>query len=223
MKLSNKLQLLRQQHGLSQEELAARLHMARQTISKWESGQVIPELPSLIALCDLYRLSLDRLVREDACTSSFSAQESPSEDIFMAFLLRAKRATYAGHGAEAAPCRPASHDFLYEEGDWRYQDSYLGSSSFVGEEAVWHAGAPKWSMNYAGRVLDDPFSGDFLKEALQHGTHSLPYRGPQLYHSGDWTYHCSANDDPSWFSGTEEIFYLDQLVYECRFHGSRLT
>ena len=44
MKLEDKLQLLRKKHGYSQEQLADKLGIARQTISKWENGQAIPEL-----------------------------------------------------------------------------------------------------------------------------------------------------------------------------------
>lgn len=221
MKLSDNLQLLRQQHGLSQEALADQLHVARQTISKWETGQVVPELSSLVILCDLYRISLDRLVRGDDCAPC-SMQANTSADEQIDFLLRAKRATYAGHGSEASPCRPSSHDYLFEELPWRYHDSYLGSSHFAGEEALWHNDTPVWSMNYVGRVLAEPFSGDFLKEALLRGTPQQPYRGPQLYQHGDWTYHCHTEGSFDWFSGHEEIFFGDVLVYECCFHGGKL-
>lgn len=220
MKLSDKLPLLRQQHGLSQEDLAQRLNVARQTISKWETGQALPELPSLLALCDLYHLSLDRLVRDDDCAEPLVPVTQ--QEGLVPFLLRAKRATYAGHGAECDPSRPTSHDFRYAEADWLYLDSYLGSSHFLGEEAVWFNGHPLWSMNYAGRVLAEPFSGDFLKEALLRCNEAMPYRGPQLFSQGEWTYHCHADGDISWFAGHEEIYHLDHLVYECRFHGGKL-
>ena len=48
MKLEEKLQLLRKQNGYSQEELAERIGIARQTISKWENGQAVPEINGLI-------------------------------------------------------------------------------------------------------------------------------------------------------------------------------
>lgn len=48
MILSEKLSLLRKQNGLSQEELADKLNIARQTVSKWENGLAIPELDALI-------------------------------------------------------------------------------------------------------------------------------------------------------------------------------
>jgi len=54
MKIDEKLQLLRKKNGYTQEELAERLGIARQTISKWENGQAVPELSGLIALSELY-------------------------------------------------------------------------------------------------------------------------------------------------------------------------
>ena len=221
MNLSEKLQLLRQQHGYSQEELAHRLRAARQTISKWETGQVVPELNRLVDLCDLYCVSLDRLVRGDDCTPPMAGNPLPQDEL-TGFLLRAKRATYAAHAPESGSSRPTSHDFLYEEGSWRYLDSYFGSSHFSGQETVWHREQPVWSMNYAGRVIAEPFSGDFLKEALLHGTPAEPYRGPGLYRHGDWTYTSRSQGAPEWFQGSECIYYQNNLVYELSFHGTAL-
>lgn len=135
------------------------------------------------------------------------------------FLIRAKRATYAGKGAETAPSRPSSHDLIYREGDLMYYDTYLGGERFAGEEALWIAGEPYWSMNYCGRVTGSPFSGDFLKEALLRVPHDAPYRGPARYERGDWTYLCETEGGFDWFRGTEEILYRGASVYTCRFHG----
>ena len=75
-----------------------------------------------------------------------------------AFLIRAKRATYAGKGAETSPSRTGSHDLVWQEGDLTYYDTYLGGREFAGEEALWKDGVPFWSMNYIGRVTGEPFS-----------------------------------------------------------------
>lgn len=139
------------------------------------------------------------------------------------FLLRAKRATYAGSGVEAPSSRPASHDLHYAEGELAYVDSYIGGTRFAGEEAVWRKGAPVWSMNYAGRVTDAAFSSSFLKAALQHVTAELPYRGPDTYIAGDYAYHCHVDGDFTWFQGSESITCQGRLVYECRFHGGSIA
>ena len=66
MEFHNKLYTLRKQKGLSQEELANRLNVSRQTISKWEVGDSTPEMEKLIAISDLFGISLDELVMDKA-------------------------------------------------------------------------------------------------------------------------------------------------------------
>lgn len=223
MTFPEKMQQLRKEKGVSQETLAEHLGVARQTVSKWENGQALPEIDTLIRLSDLYGVSLDQMVRgEDGCAVSVRREIPGDYDCLVAFLLRAKRSTYAAKGKEAQPSRPASHDFDYREGSWQYIDTYLGGERFAGEEAVWRDGAPVWSINYMGRVLDGGFSGDFLKEALMHGTANMPYRGPALYAKGVYTYHCRVDGDMDWFAGQEEILLSGHRVYECRFHGGTI-
>ena len=62
MGFHNKLYNLRKQKGLSQEELANRLNVSRQTVSKWEVGDSTPDMEKLIAISDLFKISLDELV-----------------------------------------------------------------------------------------------------------------------------------------------------------------
>ncbi len=136
------------------------------------------------------------------------------------FLIRAKKATYAGKGAETTSCRPASHDLEHIEGDLMYLDSFLGGGKFVGEEAVWIKGVPFWSMNYAGQVFGNDFSGDFLKEALLRVPEEKPFRGPDFYTDGKYTYICEVNGDFEWFQGYEAIYLGGEKIYDCYFHGS---
>lgn len=141
---------------------------------------------------------------------------------FISFLIRAKIKTYAGKGAESTSSRPCSHDLQYSEGEYLYIDSYLGGKCFAGEEAVWHNGIPVWSMNYAGKVTDESFSGDFLKEALKRVPSEKPYRGPEHYEEGPWSYRCRSEGTPEWFQGYESICFRGKLIYECFFHGSAI-
>ena len=62
MEFNNKLYELRKQKGFSQEELANRLNVSRQTVSKWEVGDSTPDMEKLIAMSDLFGISLDELV-----------------------------------------------------------------------------------------------------------------------------------------------------------------
>lgn len=74
-------------------------------------------------------------------------------------------------------------------------------------------------MNYTGRVIGDNFHSDFLKEALLHVSEDMPYRGPAIYTKGDYHYHCKIEGEFIWYQGYEEIFYVDEKIYECYFHG----
>lgn len=61
MTLGENLQKLRREAGLSQEEVAGRLFVSRQSVSKWENGQAEPGVENLKALADLYGVTLDQL------------------------------------------------------------------------------------------------------------------------------------------------------------------
>ena len=62
MAFSNNLQHLRKEANLSQEKLAEQLHITRQAVSKWESGQAVPDADTCIRLCDVLGVSPNRLL-----------------------------------------------------------------------------------------------------------------------------------------------------------------
>ncbi len=62
--LSEKIQTCRKQAGLSQEQLAERLGVSRQAVSKWETGEATPELSKLAALCSVLNVSADWLLND---------------------------------------------------------------------------------------------------------------------------------------------------------------
>ena len=64
IQFSRKLADLRRREGLSQEQLADRLGVTRQSVSKWESGAAMPELAKLVALSELFHTSVDYLVKD---------------------------------------------------------------------------------------------------------------------------------------------------------------
>ena len=64
MTFSEKLMDLRRKSGLSQEQLADRLGVTRQSVSKWESGTAMPELVKLNSLSDIFGVSVDYLVKD---------------------------------------------------------------------------------------------------------------------------------------------------------------
>lgn len=63
MNLSNKILKLRKQNNLSQEQLAEILGISRQSISKWESGQSIPELDKIVQISEIFGVSTDYLLK----------------------------------------------------------------------------------------------------------------------------------------------------------------
>ena len=222
MVFSEKLQILRKNKGLTQEELAEKLGVSRQAVAKWESSLVYPDIYNLIQISNLMNVSVDYLVKDQNCAVNISREEQTDIDALIEFRLKANVNTYAGFMNEVDATRPASHDFRYEDGDYMYHDTYLGGEEFAGEEAVWRKGVAVWAMNYIGRVLDDRFSGDFLKEALRAADKKMPYRGPEIYQSGEYTYRCKVTGDFTWFQGYEEIYLNDVKVYECVFHGGKV-
>lgn len=62
--LSDKIRELRRRSGLSQEELAERIDVSRQAVSKWELGAAVPTADKLVELADFFGVSLDYLMRE---------------------------------------------------------------------------------------------------------------------------------------------------------------
>jgi len=66
MSFGQNLQFIRKMHeGMTQEELAEKMDVSRQTISKWEMGGAFPEIAKAIVLCKLFHCSLDELLQED--------------------------------------------------------------------------------------------------------------------------------------------------------------
>lgn len=65
MSLSETLQRLRKERGLSQEDVAEKLYVSRQSVSKWENGAAEPGVDNLKALAKLYGVTLDELVGND--------------------------------------------------------------------------------------------------------------------------------------------------------------
>ena len=65
MKLSEKILDLRKQHGMSQEDLAERLGISRQAISRWESGTVLPDSANVLQLSKLFGVTTDYLLDDD--------------------------------------------------------------------------------------------------------------------------------------------------------------
>lgn len=64
MEIGNKLNQLRKLSGMTQEQLAEKLNVSRQTISKWETDSTSPDLESIVRVCKIFHVSLDDLLME---------------------------------------------------------------------------------------------------------------------------------------------------------------
>jgi Predicted transcriptional regulators len=80
MELSTKIQKARKQHNLSQEQLAEMLAVSRQAISKWESGQSVPELENIVQLSKVFGVTTDYLLKEEGSVPVLS-QVQPAQAI----------------------------------------------------------------------------------------------------------------------------------------------
>lgn len=80
MPFSNNLALYRKRAGMSQEDLAEQLHVSRQTISKWETGQSAPDPDTVLQVADLLQIPVEHLLRGKSETPPPTPQaaESPA-------------------------------------------------------------------------------------------------------------------------------------------------
>lgn len=65
MRLSEKIMSLRKKSGWSQEELAERLNVSRQSVSKWELGECSPDIEKILRMSELWNVSTDYLLKEE--------------------------------------------------------------------------------------------------------------------------------------------------------------
>ncbi len=84
MNIADRIQHLRKVKGISQEELANQIGVSRQSVSKWESEQTLPDIEKIILLSDFFEVTTDYLLKgiEPAPHESISVHEKPNGVIF---------------------------------------------------------------------------------------------------------------------------------------------
>ena len=80
MMMADKIILERKKNGWSQEELADRLHVSRQSVSKWEGAQSVPDLNKVIAMAELFGVSTDYLLKDEIEDLPAPVEDSVSVD-----------------------------------------------------------------------------------------------------------------------------------------------
>ena len=137
MKLGEKIYKLRNQHKMSQEDLAQRLNVSRQSISKWENNTSVPELEKLIQLSEVFQITLDELVKGESILSE-TVQNMPgtegTEDVTVE-----KKAEKTEEKAEAVEVQdtkaqeieemPRMQSYTQKEYETQFQRSMNGSMS----------------------------------------------------------------------------------------------
>jgi len=161
------------------------------------------------------------------------AEEKINLEELAGFLVKAKKATYAGDGAEVESQRPGFKELEYKEGDWEYRDSYVGFFLAPGQEVVRFQGKPVWIMSYSGGMRENHQENEkfahnvfaFLKKALSNVPKNKPFRGPQnfdegeLFKKGDFRYFNFIEGNIENFSGLETITYKGEEVFRQKYIG----
>lgn len=136
------------------------------------------------------------------------------------FLVKAKLNTYAAG-------QDSNREFIYEDGDLRYQDKYFGYNPFAGQEIVYKKDNPFWVMNYYGVIfgseIDSKLVYKFLRLALRQVDSQKPFRGPREFSNEDYSYSNQSDGTIHAFRGTESIFYKGQEVYTLIYHGGAVV
>ena len=79
--IAKKISALRKDKGLSQEELAEALFVSRQTVSKWERGQSLPDADNITSMCAFFGVSADELLGCSTTTSQPSEAVQPQDTL----------------------------------------------------------------------------------------------------------------------------------------------
>lgn len=80
IEIANRLIKLRKENGYSQEELADKLGISRQAVSKWERAEASPDTDNLILLARLYNMSLDDLLKTDESSEDIKKEHKKGKD-----------------------------------------------------------------------------------------------------------------------------------------------
>ena len=93
MKFGDKLIALRKKKGLSQEELAEKLGVSRQSVSKWESNNTYPETDKIVQICNIFECTMDDLINDNITDIESIERKSKNNinvmvDSFLDFILK---------------------------------------------------------------------------------------------------------------------------------------
>ena len=85
MNIADRIQHLRKQKGLSQEDLADMVGVSRQSVSKWESEQSIPDLEKIIIMSDIFEVTTDYILK--GVESASVSNRRIIKNLYLGFIL----------------------------------------------------------------------------------------------------------------------------------------
>ncbi len=94
MILADKIILLRKKSGWSQEELAEKLNVSRQSISKWEGAQSVPGMDKILQLSEIFGVSTDYLLKDSIELEEYVEQESKNEESSVRYVSMEEANSY---------------------------------------------------------------------------------------------------------------------------------
>lgn len=80
--LSEKLKRIRKSEGLSQEQLAEKIGVSRQAVTKWETGKGVPDVANMVIIAEIFKTTLDELLRDSAIKQESEKPVFISETIY---------------------------------------------------------------------------------------------------------------------------------------------
>lgn len=129
MDFAENLKMLRKQAGMSQEQLAEKLGVSRQAVTKWETGAGIPDIENIMAISSLFDISIDVLLSNERGSKKLSEPEYLYESIteydideskhYDMKLGGAKRLVLAGYEGEKIRVRLGSNTFSTLQNDFK--------------------------------------------------------------------------------------------------------
>ena len=143
------------------------------------------------------------------------------------FIIKAKANGWVGAepgGKKVSPSRLGSLDVTFEDGDFFYQDSFVGLSDFCGQEHICYKGEPVWSQAYYGCIVrDDLIDAAHTVEVLRAALGAMYREGRFLgsfeFPHGEYIYQDKNDGSILNFSGQEEIRIRGEVAYRLQYFG----
>lgn len=183
VEIAERLARRRREAGFSQEELAARLSVSRQAVSKWERSESSPDTDNLIALAKIYGVSLDDLlyvdesIEEDVCYEATDRGGKTSAASNVSSTGSAKRAPGADDGEDAA--RGRVHDAVGGRGEKADAQGSSETFSKAKEERSEKSTQDYVHIGPAGIHVED--GDDSVHISWSEGVHVLSSEGDQVH------------------------------------------